>query len=97
MTMAAMDSAQDLPPVDTSSLAPLPFDQYALIIDARSPHEYLEDHIPGAVNLPVVDDAEFAEVGIRYKTDQHSAATRPLPACSNARAGRTSADSRISA
>ncbi len=68
-----MNPANELPPVDTSSLAPLPFDQYALIIDARSPHEYLEDHVPGAVNLPVVDDAEFAEVGIQHKTDPHAA------------------------
>ena len=68
-----MSTPDDLPPVDTSSLAPLPFDQYALIIDARSPHEYVEDHVPGAVNLPVVDDAEFAEVGIQYKTDPHAA------------------------
>ena len=68
-----MSSPNDSPPVDTASLAPLPFDQYALIIDARSPHEYAEDHVPGAVNLPVVDDAEFAEVGIQYKTDQHAA------------------------
>jgi len=68
-----MNPPQEVPPVDTSSLAPLPFDQYALIIDARSPHEYAEDHVPGAVNLPVVDDAEFAEVGIQYKTDQHAA------------------------
>jgi tRNA 2-selenouridine synthase len=61
------------PPVDTTPLAPLPFGDYALIIDARSPHEYAEDHVPGAVNLPVVDDAEFAEVGIQYKTDPHAA------------------------
>jgi len=26
------------------------------------------DHIPGAVNLPVVGDWEFAEAGIRHKT-----------------------------
>lgn len=45
------------------------FDSYDLIIDARSPHEYEEDHIPGAINLPVVDDAEFAEVGILHRTD----------------------------
>ena len=49
------------------------FASYALVIDARSPHEYAEDHIPGAVNLPVVDDGEFAEVGIRHKTDRHAA------------------------
>ncbi len=71
--MIAMSPPNDTPPVDTSALAPLPFEQYALVIDARSPHEYLEDHVPGAVNLPVVDDAEFAEVGIQYKTDQHAA------------------------
>jgi tRNA 2-selenouridine synthase len=71
--MVAMSPPNDTPPVDTSALAPLPLEQYALVIDARSPHEYLEDHVPGAVNLPVVDDAEFAEVGIQYKTDQHAA------------------------
>lgn len=49
------------------------FTSYALVIDARSPHEYAEDHIPGAVNLPVVDDREYAEVGIRHKTDKHAA------------------------
>jgi len=68
-----MSQAPSSPPGDTSSLAPLPFDRYALIIDARSPHEFAEDHVPGAINLPVVDDAEFAEVGIQYKTDPHAA------------------------
>jgi tRNA 2-selenouridine synthase len=71
--MAGMNPGNELQPVDTSALAPLPLGQYALIIDARSPHEYLEDHIPGAVNLPVVDDAEFAEVSIQHKTDPHAA------------------------
>jgi len=45
------------------------FNSYDLIIDARSPREYEEDHIPGAVNLPVVDNAEFAEVGTLHRTD----------------------------
>ncbi|HZW21200.1 tRNA 2-selenouridine(34) synthase MnmH [Noviherbaspirillum sp.] len=45
------------------------FDSYDLIIDARSPREYEEDHIPGAINLPVVDNAEFAEVGTLHRTD----------------------------
>lgn len=49
------------------------FSSYALVIDARSPHEFAEDHLPGAVNLPVVDDEEFAEVGIQHKTDKHAA------------------------
>ncbi|RDI03597.1 tRNA 2-selenouridine synthase [Caldimonas thermodepolymerans] len=49
------------------------FAQYARVIDARSPHEYEEDHIPGAINLPVVDDAEYAEVGTLHRTDPHAA------------------------
>jgi tRNA 2-selenouridine synthase len=49
------------------------FDSYALIIDARSPREYADDHLPGAVNLPVVDDVEYAEVGTTHKTDKHAA------------------------
>jgi tRNA 2-selenouridine synthase len=46
---------------------------YSIIIDARTPHEYAEDHLPGAVNLPVVDDTEFAEVGTTHVTDPHAA------------------------
>ncbi|MCO5123251.1 MAG: tRNA 2-selenouridine(34) synthase MnmH [Rhizobacter sp.] len=59
--------------VHPQQLAVQEFASYALVIDARSPHEFAEDHIPGAVNLPVVDDEEFAEVGIRHKTDTHGA------------------------
>jgi len=40
---------------------------FDLIIDVRSPSEYAEDHIPGAVNLPVLDDDERARVGTIYK------------------------------
>ena len=36
------------------------------IIDVRSPAEYAEDHIPGAINAPVLDDAQRAEVGTLY-------------------------------
>lgn len=49
------------------------FSHYALIIDARSPREYAADHIPGAVNLPVVNDAEHAEVGTTHRSDKHGA------------------------
>lgn len=45
------------------------FTSYDLIIDARSPHEYDEDHIPGAINLPVVNDEEYAEVGTLHRTN----------------------------
>jgi tRNA 2-selenouridine synthase len=37
------------------------------IIDVRAPAEYEEDHIPGAINLPVLDDVERARVGTIYK------------------------------
>lgn len=37
------------------------------IIDVRSPSEYAEDHVPGAINCPVLDDEERARVGTLYK------------------------------
>lgn len=37
------------------------------IIDARSPQEFAEDHLPGAINLPVLSDEERAQVGTIYK------------------------------
>ena len=40
---------------------------YDEIIDVRSPAEFAEDHIPGAINCPVLDDAQRAEVGTLYK------------------------------
>ena len=43
------------------------FRKFDAIIDARSPSEYAEDHIPGAISAPVLDDAERAEVGTLYK------------------------------
>ena len=36
------------------------------IIDVRSPSEFALDHIPGAINLPVLDDTQRAEVGTEY-------------------------------
>ncbi|MBE9212505.1 tRNA 2-selenouridine(34) synthase MnmH [Plectonema cf. radiosum LEGE 06105] len=40
---------------------------YSEIIDVRSSREFAEDRIPGAINLPVLNDAERAEVGTIYK------------------------------
>lgn len=59
--------------VHPSELGIQNFGAYALIIDARSRHEYDDDHIPGAVNLPVVDDEEYAVVGTTHRTDTHRA------------------------
>ena len=49
-----------------SHIANLGFDD---IIDVRSPAEFAEDHIPGAINRPVLNNAERAEVGTIYKQD----------------------------
>lgn len=37
-------------------------------IDVRSPSEFAVGSLPGAVNVPLLDDAERAQVGILYKT-----------------------------
>lgn len=47
-----------------TDLAALPFDD---IIDVRSPAEFAEDHLPGALSLPVLDNDERARVGTIYK------------------------------
>jgi len=44
-------------------LGSLPFDE---IIDVRSPSEFAQDHVPGAISLPVLSDAERARVGTVY-------------------------------
>ncbi len=42
-------------------------DRFDAIIDVRSPSEFAIDHVPGALNCPVLSDAERAEVGTIYK------------------------------
>ncbi len=44
------------------------------ILDVRSPGEFAQGHIPGAVSLPLFTDAERAEVGICYKQQGHDQA-----------------------
>jgi len=39
------------------------------VIDVRSPAEFADGHLPGAVNRPLLDDAERAAVGIAYKEE----------------------------
>jgi len=51
-------------------------DLFDEVIDARSPSEYAEDHIPGAVNLPVLDDEERARVGTIYTQESSFAAKK---------------------
>ncbi|RJG21187.1 tRNA 2-selenouridine(34) synthase MnmH [Massilia cavernae] len=42
-------------------------DEFDCIIDARSESEYALDHIPGAINCPVLNDEERIRVGTMYK------------------------------
>ena len=44
-------------------------DKFSDIIDVRSPGEFQDDHIPGAINLPVLSDEERTLVGTLYKKD----------------------------
>ncbi len=46
------------------------------IIDVRSPAEFALDHIPGAINCPVLDDAERAQIGMLHKVESAFAAKR---------------------
>jgi tRNA 2-selenouridine synthase len=41
--------------------------EFDTVIDARAPGEFAEDHLPGAISLPVLDDEERARVGTLYK------------------------------
>ena len=58
MTPLTLTSLQDLRTLDADT-----------IIDVRAPSEYAEDHLPGAINLPVLNDAERAKVGTIYTQD----------------------------
>ncbi len=50
--------------ISLKQIAALDFDA---VIDVRSPAEFAEDHLPGAINLPVLDNEERARVGTIYK------------------------------
>ncbi len=43
------------------------FDSFDNVIDARSENEYAEDHLPGALNWPTLNNAERHEIGTIYK------------------------------
>ena len=47
-----------------TTIADLP--GFTVLIDARSPSEFAADHLPGAINCPVLDDEERRIVGTTY-------------------------------
>ena len=54
---------------DVADLSAFYAHEFDAVIDVRSPTEYAEDHVPGALNLPVFSDAERAAVGTIYVQD----------------------------
>ena len=52
---------------DFDTLAGFLDNGFDTVIDVRSPAEHAEDHVPGAINLPVLDNEERARVGTIYK------------------------------
>ena len=57
--------------IDVSALA-----GFDAILDARSPAEFAEDHVPGAGAYPVLSNEERARVGTIYKQDSPFAAKK---------------------
>jgi tRNA 2-selenouridine synthase len=66
-----MSDIQTVTTVDRETLS-----GFDAVIDVRSPSEFAEDHIPGAVSLPVLDDEERAKVGTIYVQDSRFRARR---------------------
>lgn len=56
----------------------LPFPEFfstaGPVLDVRSPAEYAQGHIPGAISFPLFTDAERAQVGTCYKQEGRDAA-----------------------
>lgn len=46
------------------------------ILDVRSPSEYADDHLPGAISVPVLNDEERVRIGTLYKQVSPFAAKR---------------------
>lgn len=51
-------------------------DQGALLVDVRTPAEFAEATIPGAINVPIFSDAERVEIGTLYKQQGKQIARR---------------------
>jgi tRNA 2-selenouridine synthase len=51
-------------------------DEFNAVLDARSENEYAEDHLPGALNWPTLNNAERHEVGLLYRHNPFEARKR---------------------
>lgn len=51
-------------------------ENFSLLIDARSPREFLHSHLIGALNFYALNDEEYQEIGTIYKKNQALAKAR---------------------
>ena len=63
ITPEPLADALSIPSVGAKDLLARPD---AVVVDLRAPTEYAQDHVPGAVNVPLFDDDERALVGMLY-------------------------------
>lgn len=61
---------------EVADIAPVSLAPYDAVIDVRSPAEFAEDRLPGAINLPVLNNEERAAVGTIYVREQRFRARR---------------------
>jgi tRNA 2-selenouridine synthase len=74
---ARTDRAHPPPPALNPQTATLDqLSDFDEIIDVRTPLEYAEDHVPGALNAPVLSNEERVIVGTMYKQVSPHEATR---------------------
>ena len=55
---------------------PLDLSEFDEIIDVRTPLEFAEDHLPGAINLPVLTNEQRVAIGTLHKKDSFEARRR---------------------
>jgi tRNA 2-selenouridine synthase len=74
--MEGPQSEQGIPVVSLETLNVRGVECGATVVDLRSPSEYGIDHVPGAVNVPLLDDEERAVVGTLYHREGREVAFR---------------------
>lgn len=72
-------------PIQRRSFADLRLTDFDEIIDVRAPVEFEEDHLVGAINLPVLDDEERETIGRQYKQESSFEAQKAGAALVSAR------------
>ena len=63
-------------PLELDRLDAPPWAGFDAVIDVRSPAEFAEDHVPGAINLPVLSNEDRARVGTIYTQESPFAARK---------------------